>query len=212
MIFDGKRRSLLPVMPIIYGLFLSLLLVACGGGSDNAATTPTVSTPPPAQPTSAPASNMATYRGDGYSIGYPNGWKIDKSQSGFITFSDPQGIAYLTVHVMENPGGFISPSNQVDAGLQLFQSRTSGNYHRLSVASTTSVGGDTWNQGSATGNLDVKGQSAPVPVKVVVIADNHPANAQNSRGYSIAYATAEQVFDLANEGEFQPMLQAFRFA
>jgi hypothetical protein len=190
------------------------LLTACDlFGSSSPPATPAAS---PGSPTSTATAastsplNLATYTGDGYTIGYPKDWHVDTSQPGFVTFSDPQGIAYLSVHVQANPNGLVSTRDQVALGLALFKSRVT-HYQRINMASTTTVGGESWTQGGATGDLTVKGQPAPVPAKVVVIADNHPANAPTTVGFTIAYATAQAVFDLAYEGEFQPMLQSFKF-
>ncbi len=192
-------------------LTLALLLTACDfGGSSSAAPTPTATTAAPTTaPTKAPSSNLATFTGNGFTIGYPKDWKVDRSQQGVVTFSDPQGIAYLYVHVSPNPAGIISPEQQVDAGLQLFQSKVK-NYQPASIAPTASVGGDSWTQKAATGDLTTQGQT--VPAKIVVLADNHPANSPNTQGFTIAYATGQQVFDIANEGEFQPMLRSFSFS
>ncbi|GAC1616953.1 MAG: hypothetical protein NVS4B11_05560 [Ktedonobacteraceae bacterium] len=77
--------------------------------------------------------------------------------------------------------------------------------------SSTTVAGDTWSQGAATGDITPQGQTSTVPAKVIVIADNHPANSLSTRGYTIAYGTGQQVFFLADSGYFQPMLRSFTF-
>lgn len=195
-------------------LFLSFLLVACqiqiGGGTTTA---PTPTPKPPAAPTAPPTittSKLVTYTGDGYTIGYPQGWKVTQEGGGLVTFDDPQGIAYLSVKSTPNPGGTITAANQVSIGLQLFQSQAK-NYQMVNVAPTTTVGGDNWSQGSATGDIMPKGQTTAVTAKIVVIADNHPANSPATMGFEIAYLTGQQLFDLANSAAFQPMLQSFKF-
>jgi hypothetical protein len=191
-------------------LFLSFLLAACQiqiGGGTTAAPTPTPK--PPAPPTIS-ASKLVTYTGDGYTIGYPQGWRVTQEGGGFVTFDDPQGVAYLSVKPTPNPGGTITAANQVSIGLQLFQSQAK-NYQMVNVAPTTTIGGDNWSQGSATGDIMPKGQSTAVTAKIVVIADNHPAHSPATMGFEIAYLTGQQVFDLANSGAFQPMLQSFKF-
>ena len=127
-----------------------------------------------------------------------------------MTFADPQGIAYLSVKATPNPGGVVTADNQVSIGLQLFKSQAK-NYQMQNVAPTTTVGGDNWSQGSATGDIVPKGQTAAVTAKIVIIADNHPAGLPTTMGFEIAYLTGQQVFDLANNGAFQPMLQSFKF-
>jgi hypothetical protein len=151
-----------------------------------------------------------TYTGNGYTIGYPKGWKIG-NKGNAITFTDPQGIASLAVGTNSNPNGVVPPTSILEFGLQLFKSN-SKNYHRLQSASTATVGGDTWSQGAATGDIVPTGQTASVTVKSVVIADNHPANSPETNAFTIVYATGQQVFDLADTGYFQPMLQSFKFA
>jgi hypothetical protein len=195
------------ILALSYSLLLSSLMVACQiqiGGGTTAAPTPT-----PKPPTIS-ASKLVTYTGDGYTIGYPQGWTVTQGGGGLVTFDDPRGIAYLSIKVTPNPGGTISAANQVSIGLQLFKSQTK-NYQMVNVAPTTTVGGDNWSQGSATGDIVPKGQTAAVTAKIVVIADNHPAGLPTTTGFEIAYLTGQQVFDLANNGVFQPMLQSFKF-
>ncbi|WP_069801303.1 hypothetical protein [Thermogemmatispora onikobensis] len=194
-------------------LILMSLLGACnlfGGTGGTPTPTPTPTSKPSVASSTAPAGNLVSYRGDGYVISYPRGWKVDTSKPGFVTFSDPQGIAYLSVHVQPNPNGIISAQDQVSVGLQLFRSQVT-HYQPVSVAPTATVAGESWNQGAATGDLRVEGQPNPVTVKIVVLAANHPANSPQTQGFTIAYATAQEIFDLADEGEFQPMLHSFAF-
>ncbi|MBX5456800.1 MAG: hypothetical protein IRZ31_07860 [Thermogemmatispora sp.] len=192
-------------------LILVSVLSACNlFGGAGSAPTPTPTSKPTAVSSAISVVNLVSYRGDGYVIGYPHGWKVDTSKPGFTTFSDPQGIAYLSVHVQPNPNGVISAQEQVSVGLQLFRSQVT-HYQPVSVAPTASVAGEQWNQGAATGDLRVEGQSNPVTVKVVVLAANHPANSPQTQGFTIAYATAQEIFELADQGEFQPMLRSFAF-
>jgi hypothetical protein len=197
------------LIALSFSLFLSFLLAACQiqiGSGTTAAPTPT----PTLQPPPISVSKLVTYTGDGYTISYPQSWKVTQGGSGLVTFADPQGIAYLSVKATPNPGGAISADNQVSIGLQLFKSQTK-NYQMLNVAPTTTVGGDNWSQGSATGGLVPKGQTTAVTAKIVIIADNHPAGLPNTTGFEIAYLTGQQVFDIANSGAFQPMLISFKF-
>ena len=197
---------------------LLLLLAACNlggsnGGSGNATPTAKPSPTPTQMTTLTPTAvaNLTTYTGNGYTIGYPQGWTVNKTSAGAVTFSDPQGVAYLTIQVVPNPGGAIATSDQVNVGLQLFASQAK-NYNKVSIAPTTSLAGDTWSQGAATGDITLKGQTSPVTAKFVVIADNHPANSQTTQSFTIAYATGQQIFDMANTTYFQPMLQSFKFS
>jgi hypothetical protein len=192
-------------------LILISVLSACNlFGGTGSAPTPTPTSKPIVASSTASTGNLVSYRGDGYVIGYPRGWKVDTSKPGFVTFSDPQGIAYLSVHVQPNPRGLISAPDQVSIGLRLFRSQVT-HYQPVSVAPTATVAGERWNQGAATGDLRVQGQPNPVTVKIVVLAVNHPANSPQTQGFTIAYATAQEIFELADQGEFQPMLQSFAF-
>jgi len=208
------KRLLHWLIALSYSLFLSFLLVACqlGGGTTAAPTpTPTSNLPPiPTAPPIIPASKLVTYTGAGYTIGYPQGWTVTQGGSGLVTFADPHGIAYLSVKATPNPGGVVTADTQVSIGLQLFKSQAK-NYQMQNVAPTTTVGGDSWSQGSATGDIVPKGQTSAVTAKIVVIADNHPAGLPTSMGFEIAYLTGQQVFDIANNSAFQPMLQSFKF-
>ena len=194
---------------------LTLLLAACniGGISINGSATPTPTPTTKAAPTtvlSPTASTLVTYTGNGYTIGYPQGWTVTKGSTGAVTFTDPQGVAYLTIQVVSNPNGLISSSDEVNAGLQIFKSQAK-NYTKVSIAPTTTVAGETWSQGAATGDITPTGTTNPVSAKIVVIADNHPANTSSTQGFTIGYVTGTQVFDAMNTTYFQPMLQSFRF-
>lgn len=206
----------------IASLLLALVLSACSGGGSNGSATPTsTSTPtltrtstltpsPPLSPTPFLASGLTTYTGKGYTIGYPQHWNVSTSREGIVTFTDPQGVVYLSIKVTPNPTGAVSASDQVTLALQGIKTQTR-NYQRVAISPTTSVGGETWSQGAATGDITISGQSAPVPGKVVVIAANHPAHTVTTNSFVIAYATARQFFDLLDSAYFQPMLRSFTF-
>src|SRR6266699_1371520 len=153
-------ESVTPMLPHIKRLLHSFLLVACqlGGGTTAAPTpTPTSNLPPiPTAPPIIPASKLVTYTGAGDTIGYPQGWTVTQGGSGLVTFADPHGIAYLSVKATPNPGGVVTADTQVSIGLQLFKSQAK-NYQMQNVAPTTTVGGDSWSQGSATGDIVPKG-------------------------------------------------------
>lgn len=198
---------------IFYGLLL--LLAACnfGGISINGSATPTPTTKPVPTtviPSPTAVASMVTYTGNGYTINYPQGWTVSKGSTGAVTFTDPQGVAYLTIQVVPNPNGLISTSDQVNTGLQIFKSQAK-NYTKVNVAPTTSVAGETWSQGAATGDIIPTGATSSVTAKIVVISDNHPANTPSTQGFTLGYATGAQVFDMANTSYFQPMLQSFKF-
>lgn len=191
-------------------LALAVLLINCGGGSgqSRSSLTPTPTATPTPSPT--PVRSLTNYAGSGYTIEYPQGWKVSNGAHGLVTFNDPQGIAYVSIATAPNPKGAVSPPNLVNLGLQVFKSQAE-NYQRLEVAPITTVGGDTWSQGAATGDVTRSGQPSPVTMKVVVIADNHPAHASTTEAFTIAYGTGQLVFDLAFRAYFQGMLHSFKF-
>ena len=180
-------------------LLLAIFVSACDIGGFGGTATPT--------PTTATA--MTTFTGDGFTISYPQTWKVKKDGTG-VTFTDPSGIAYFQIHEAPNPTGIVSTSNQVTLGLETFKSQAK-NYQQQSVPTTTTLAGETWSQGAATGDITPSGQSTRANVKIYVISNNHPANSTSTKAFIIGYATGSQVFDLANSGYFQPMLQSFKF-
>jgi len=189
---------------------LALLLAACslGGG---ATTAPAPAPTSPLTPTAPPTPSLTTYTGAGFTIGYPQGWKVTIGNNKIVTFANPQGDIRLTITVIPDPNGIVSADNQVSASLQLFKSQST-NYQQINIASTTMLGGDTWSQGSATGTLMAKGQTPITAAKVVVVADNHPAASLNTMAFTIAYVASQQSFETANTMFFKPMLQSFKFS
>jgi hypothetical protein len=198
------------IMSVSSSILFALLLVACslGGG---ATTVPTPGSASPSAPTPTPTPSLTTFTGAGFTIGYPQGWKVSKASNGVVAFADPQGNMRLTITVIPDPNGIVSAANQVSAGLLLFKSQ-SNNYQQVNIASTTMIGGDTWSQGSATGTLVARGQTPITAAKVVVVADDHPAASLNTMAYTIAYVASQQSYDSANTMYFQPMLQSFKFS
>ncbi|GAC1380604.1 MAG: hypothetical protein NVSMB33_06740 [Ktedonobacteraceae bacterium] len=177
---------------------IPLLLAACDFGGGTASAPPTTS-----------SASLTAYTGDGFTISYPRGWKVKKESNG-VTFSDPNGIAYVTIHTSQNPGGVVTSDTQVNLGLQVFKSQAK-NYQKVTVPATTTIAAESWAQGAATGDVVPGGKSSVVNVKLVVDSDNHPADQPTTRAFVIVYATGSQIFDLANTSYFQPMLQSFKF-
>ncbi len=183
-------------------LILAIVTSACSFGGSGTGGTPT----PTPTPTTAP---LVAFKGTDFTINYPQNWKTKTDSTG-VTFTDPSGIAYFQIHVAPDPDGLVSASNEVTLGLNAFKSQAK-NYQQQSVASTTTVAGETWSQGAATGDITPSGQKTATNVKIIIIADNHPPNSTSTNAFIIGYATGTQIFDLANSGYFQPMLQSFKF-
>ncbi len=202
------RHTLRWTLLMLCSLLLAVLLIACGGGGTSATSTPTP-TPMPTTPPSPTPPPLTTYTGSGYTIGYPQGWKVKTSSDG-VTFTDPNGLAYVTVRTAPNPNGVVTTDTQTSLAIQVFKS-SAKNEQKVDIAATAMVGGDTWSQQAATGDITPSGQSSPVNVKIVVLADNHPANSSSTKSFVIGYATGTPLFDLANTSVFQPILQSFKF-
>ena len=199
------------LLSVISILLLACLLTACnlfginiGGSTQNTTGTPTAKATP--TPTAAP--NLTTYKGDGYSIGYPQGWTV-KNSGALVTITGPSSLATFIIQVSPDPGGVVAPSAAVDEGLNIFKSQGK-NYQQVSVAPTTSLAGTTWNQGAATEDVTKSGQTANA--KTIVISCNYPAQSASTRLFTLAYAAPSLLFDQTNTLSFQPMLQSFKFS
>lgn len=201
---SGGRNTLFLALA---GLILALLLAACNlGGGSGTASTPTP-TPKPSPTATTPP--LTTYKGNGFTISYPQGWKVTQQGNNAIQFADPLNIYNLAVAVSPNPGGVVSPDTIINVSLSAGSSRLK-NPQIENVSPTTTVAGETWSQKSESGDAPVNGQNAIV--KLVVIASNHPANSPSTSSFLIAYGTGKSLFDSANKTYFQPMLQSFKFS
>lgn len=199
------KRTPQRVMPACC-MILALLLVACGGGTTSTPT-PAPTPQPSSTPSPTPTPGLTVYTGKGYSISYPQGWKVTPS-SNQVTFSDATDIYNLTIVVSPNPNGIADASTVVNTSIEATQ-KTMKNPQTETLSPTTTVGGDSWVQKSITGTVTTNGQSADA--QVVVMSDNHPANAANTQNFTIVYATEKSLFATANTSYFQPMLHSFKF-
>ena len=189
-------------------LMLVVLLVACGSSS----TSGTPSTPTPAvTPTSttATAGAMTAYQGNSFTISYPQNWQITKQANNIFIFADSSGAIKTTITVAADPNGTISADSVASAALQAAQVLLK-NAKTVSVPSTTTVGGDSWSQVSASGTQRLNNQDTNV--QVVVLAVVHPANTLLSKSFTILYQAPVATFSQDNTTYFQPMLQSFKFA
>ena len=190
-------------------LMLVVLLVACGSSSTSG--TPSTSTPTPAvTPTSttATAGALTAYEGNSFTISYPQNWQITKQANNIFIFADSSGAIKMTITVAADPNGTISADSVASAALQAAQVLLK-NAKTVSMPSTTTVGGDSWNQVSASGTQQLNNQDTDI--QVVVIATVHPANALLSKSFAILYQASVATFSQDNTTYFQPMLQSFKF-
>ena len=199
-------------------LILAVLLVACGGSSTSGTTstpTPVPTSPPASTPTSPPVSPtaasgaMTVYSGNGFSISYPQNWQITKKANNIFTFADSTGGIKMTITVAPDPNGTISADSVASTALQAAKVLLK-NSQTVSVPSTTTVGGESWSQISASGTQRLNNQDTNV--QVVVLADVHPANTPLSKSFTIVYQAPVSTFSQDDTAYFQPMLQSFMFA
>ena len=115
----------------------------------------------------------------------------------------------MTITVAPDPNGTISADSVASAALQAAQVLLK-NAKTVSVPSTTTVGGDSWSQVSASGTQRLNNQDTDI--QVVVIANVHPANTLLSKSFTILYQAPVAMFSQDNTTFFQPMLQSFKFA
>jgi hypothetical protein len=189
---------------VILCSLLLFILVACEVGGDY---TP-VATPLPTS--TVPPVHLYTYQGQGYSIGYPQNWNVTQSTSGTVSFTNPQGLAFLVIEVLPNPGGVLTSRAEIENALRTNTFNLVA-YRRISISPVVVVGGDTWSRGAADGNIVNKSRALSVAGEMVLIADNHPASSQATNMFIIRYAAAQAVFDVANVTYFLPMLKSFKF-
>jgi len=152
---------------------------------------------------------MAAYSGNGFTISYPQSWQTSKTANNVFTFTDSTGGIKMTITVAPDPNGTISADSVASTALQAAQVLLK-NAKTVSVPSTTSVGGDSWSQVSASGTQRLNNQDTNI--QVVVIATVHPANTLLSKSFTILYQAPVATFSQDNTNYFQPMLQSFKFA
>lgn len=185
-------------------LLLALLLVGCGGGTTS---TPSATPTSKPSPTATPTPALTVYTGKGYSIGYPQGWKVTPSQNQ-VDFTDASEIYHVTIMIESNAGGVANASTVVNASIDALK-KTMKNPKDEPLPATTTVGGESWVQKSVSGTESSGGQN--VDLHIVVISDNHPAHATNTQNFTILYGTTPDSFASGDTSYFQPMLKSFKF-
>lgn len=185
---------------LLTGNFLLLLLLAActtGNSNNNVAKT---------KPTSTPG--LTTYQGDGYTIGYPQGWSV-KGKGSLVTFTDAQELTAFIIEEIPNPNGVIPPATAVDGGFNGFKVQ-GANFQMIAVTPTLTLNGNMWNQGEAIANTTANEQSTSL--KLVVLSSDYPQRTTSTRTFTLIYSTPTKKFDQTNTQSFQPMLQSFKFA
>jgi hypothetical protein len=193
-------------------ILLTLFISACSTSGTGG--TPAIPTP---TPTPTPAVN--SYTGQGYTINYPKDWTYKKDnhqvaghEVPVTIFRDSLGINTIAIGVLPDPNGALSAQTVVNAAMGLAGLSPSGkNYKQVSsIADKTTIGGQTWNQTAATGDITQQGTTANV--KVVGLACNYPANSPTTSLYVIVYAGPTATFDNTDSMVFQPTLKSFKFS
>ena len=214
-----KRLQFVPndVMLVLSSLLLAVLLVACGGTTTSGGTTSTPTTVPtsaPAQTATSSSSSsapgaMTAYQGNSFTISYPQNWQASTKANNIFTFTDSTSAIKMTITVAPDPNGTISADSVASGALQAAQVLLK-NSQTVSMSATTTVGGESWSQVSASGTQRLNNQDTSI--QVVVIATVHPANSLQSKSFTILYQAPTSTFSQDNSTYFQPMLQSFKFA
>lgn len=208
------KKHFLRWLTLIFGnILLAALLTACSfgatGGSTSTTATPTVGSTPTATPTPSPTPvSLTVFKGNGFSIGYPQGW-TEKENNGQVIFSDEANLATFIVAEVPNPGGAVSATAALDRGLASFKN-SSKNYKDENVPATTNVGGVTWNQKAGSGD-NTTPNGAKAHLKFYILTTNYPEKTSTTKLFILGYAAPSATFDQTNTDAFQPMLQSFKF-
>ncbi len=150
-------------------LLLALFLAACGGGT-SASPTPAPKPSPSPSPSPTSSTTLTTYQGKGFTIGYPQSWKVTASGNA-VSFTDSASLNDFEIVTTPNPGGVASPDFVVTTAINATKA-TMKNPQTVNVPPTTTIGGESWVQKSFAGATTSNGQN--VVVQIVVAADNHP--------------------------------------
>ena len=154
---------------------------------------------------------MKTFVGTGFTVSYPEGWTAIEKGRGQVMIVNQQVGQAGTFSIGINPAGGQVPAAAMIQFAQIgFMALP--HYQKIDIAPKATVGGDSWDQIAATGDVPVTGQTQLVSYESVVLADIHPANSPTARGFEIRYTTDASHFAQMSASSFQPMLQSFNFA
>jgi len=192
------------MVAVFCSLLLALLLVACGGGTTS---TPSATPPSKLSPTATPTPALTVYAGKGYSIGYPQGWKVTPSGEQ-VDFADASGLFNVTIFLHPNPGGAIDASTLVNGSIDGIK-KMMKNPQAEPLPPTRTVGRESWVQKSVRGTETYNGQD--IDFRLVVMSDNYPAHSTTTQNFIILYGTTTSGFTTGDTSYFQPMLKSFKF-
>jgi hypothetical protein len=193
-----KKHFIYWLTLVLGNILLAALLTAC---SFNIADINGVTaTPTPVK--------FIVFKGNDFSISYPQNWTYKKDSDGQVTFSNADGSAALIAGAVAAPNGTTSTASAVDAGMSSFKS-SDKNYKDEKVPATVKIAGNTWDQRAATGDDTENGVTTNL--KIYVIATQYPEKKSNTKLFIISYVTTTDVFNQTNTDVFQPMLNSFKF-
>jgi len=188
---------------------LACALAACetGGSSGSILSSiPTGGTPAPFSGT------MRLYTGLGITVKYPSEWTVDVKgdgqSDGSATFHDPGTLTSLSIQILPIAFGDSAPADAVKNLIPALQ-KEGTHTESVPVASTTTVGGQSWNQAAGTTQLTQGGQA--VVIEQVMLATYHPPHSSSARLYVLTYTAPAQTFAHTNTSIFQPMLRSLTF-
>ena len=125
------------------------------------------------------------------------------------TFTDSLGVNTVTIGVVPDPNGVVPPETALNTVIQASKSSVK-NYKEATIAAQATVGGQSWNQAAATG--DVTQQGVTANAKTVALVTNYPAKSPTTKLYVIVYAGPSLTFDSIDSTDFQPILKSFKFS
>jgi hypothetical protein len=147
------------MVAVFCSLLLAILLVACGDGTTS---TPSATPTSKPSPTATATPTLTVYAGKGYSIGYPQGWKVTPSGKQ-VDFTDASKVYHVTIIVEPNSGGAFGASTVVNASIDGIK-KTMKTPKAEPLPPTTTVGGQSWVQKSISGTETSNGQSVDLHI------------------------------------------------
>lgn len=208
MSLPGYRHFLRLVLLMACSLILTVMLAACGGGATASKPTPTPkpSPSPTATQTPRPAIGTTTYKGNGFTLTYTQGWKVNSTSNG-VDFSDPTSALNFIIIITPNTAD-VSASTLLAAEIQATESSLK-NVKVVEGPAQTSLAGDTAEQEEIEGT-DTSGSSSTT-TDIQFISDNHPNNKTPTTNFTIFYGAAASQMHAATTDYFQQMLNSFAF-
>ncbi|HEY1348591.1 MAG TPA: hypothetical protein VGF67_03060 [Ktedonobacteraceae bacterium] len=211
---NRKTAHLMRLITLCSLSCMAVALAACGLGGSSSNLSPLTTGNSHTLPSTGSFSGATRlYTGTGISIKYPANWVINTggngADGGGVRFSEPGTSTTFTLEILPVP--FFSDSAPAGAVKSLIPTlqKEGSQTQTVPIASTTTVGGQTWNQSAGTTVVTQGGQ--PVSIEQVMLATNHPIHPPGSRVFVLTYTASAQTFEQIDTSVFLPMLQSFKF-